>query len=48
MSREVVLDANVIVAWLDSADVLGNRARELMERLRLENADLVLIDITVA
>lgn len=32
MAREVVLDANVIVvAWLDGADVLAARARELMD-----------------
>jgi predicted nucleic acid-binding protein len=48
MAREVVLDANVIVAWLDDADVLAARARELMDRLKGEGAELVLIDVTVA
>lgn len=48
MAREVVLDANVIVAWLDDADVLAARARELMDRLKAEGAELVLIDVTVA
>lgn len=48
MSREVVLDANVIVAWLDSADSLAARAHGLMTRLRGENAELVLVDIVVA
>jgi predicted nucleic acid-binding protein len=47
MTREVVLDANVIVAWLDEADVLAARARELMQRLRNEGAELVLVDVTV-
>ncbi|HEY6880016.1 MAG TPA: type II toxin-antitoxin system VapC family toxin [Polyangiales bacterium] len=47
MSREVVLDANVIVAWLDSADSLAARAQELMTRLRGENAEIVLVDITI-
>jgi predicted nucleic acid-binding protein len=47
MTREVVLDANVIVAWLDEADVLAARARELMQRLRDEGAELVLVDVTV-
>ncbi len=45
--REVVLDANVIVAWLDNADVLAPRARELMQRLKDEGAELVLVDIAV-
>lgn len=46
--REVVLDANVIVAWFDDADVLAPRARALMQRLRDEGAKLVLVDIAVA
>lgn len=41
MTRGVVLDANVIVAWLDEADVLAARARDLMQRLRDEGAELV-------
>jgi predicted nucleic acid-binding protein len=47
MTREVVLDANVIVALLEAADVLATRARELMQRLRDEGAELVLVDVTV-
>jgi predicted nucleic acid-binding protein len=47
MAREVVLDANVIVAWLDAADALSSRARALMERLRTEGAELVLVDFNV-
>lgn len=47
MAREVVLDANVIVAWLDEADALTVRARDLMERLREEGAELVLVDVAV-
>ena len=39
MPREVVVDANVIVAWLDNADALAPRARELMERLRTDGAE---------
>ena len=45
--REVVLDANVIVAWLDDADALAPRARELLQRLKEEGAELVLVDIAV-
>ena len=48
MPREVVVDANVIVAWLDNADALGPRARELMKRLRNDGAEIVLVDIAVA
>lgn len=47
MAREVVLDANVIVAWLDAADVLAPRAAELLPRLNGEGADLVLLDFLV-
>jgi predicted nucleic acid-binding protein len=48
MPREVVVDANVIVAWLDNADALGPRARELMDRLHNDGAEIVLVDIAVA
>jgi predicted nucleic acid-binding protein len=48
MSREVVVDANVIVAWLDNADVLGPRAQALMERLRTDGSAIVLVDVVVA
>lgn len=47
MTREVVLDANVIVAWLDEADVLAARAQAMMRRLRAEGAELVVVDVTV-
>jgi len=48
MPREVVVDANVIVAWLDHADALAPRARALMERLHSDGAEIVLVDIAVA
>ncbi len=47
MAREVVLDANVIVALLDSADALAAQANILGVQLQSEGADLVLFD-TVA
>jgi len=42
MTREVVLDANVIVAWLDEADVLATRAGEPMPRGNAGNAREIL------
>jgi predicted nucleic acid-binding protein len=47
MAREVTLDANVIVAQLDGADVLAQRAQAHGRRLRGEGADLVLLDVLV-
>lgn len=47
MAREVVLDANVIVALLDSADALAAQANTLGEQLQSEGADLVLLDVLV-
>jgi hypothetical protein len=50
MAREVVLDANVIVAWLDGADALSAlsaRASASGHKLRSEGADLILLDILV-
>ena len=47
MAREVVLDANVLVARLDATDTLAGRAQQLGERLRDEGAELVLLDILV-
>jgi predicted nucleic acid-binding protein len=47
MAREVVLDANVIVAQLDRADVFSDRAHALGLRLRDEGAELVLLDVLV-
>jgi predicted nucleic acid-binding protein len=48
MAREVVLDANVIVAWLDGADALSARASALGQKLRSEGADLILLDVLVS
>ena len=47
MAREIVLDANVIVAQLDSADALAARARELTARLRGTDAVPVFLDFIV-
>lgn len=47
MAREVVLDANVIVALLDAADSLAEEAKTLGEQLRTEGAELVLLDVLV-
>jgi predicted nucleic acid-binding protein len=48
MAREIVLDANVIIAQLDGADTLAVRAQELTERLSGEGAEPVLLDFLVA
>jgi predicted nucleic acid-binding protein len=48
MAREIVLDANVIVAQFDRADALAARARELTERLRGTDATPVFLDFIVA
>jgi predicted nucleic acid-binding protein len=48
MAREIVLDANVIIAQLDGADALAVRARELTTRLSGEGAEPVLLDFVVA
>lgn len=47
MLREVVLDANVIVAHLDGADALASRAADLTRRLREDGASPVLLDVLV-
>ena len=47
MAREVVLDANVIVAQLDRADVFSERAQALGRRLRDDGAEIVLLDVLV-
>lgn len=31
---DVALDANVLVAWLDAADALHGKAKDLLDRLR--------------
>ncbi|HEY5281345.1 MAG TPA: type II toxin-antitoxin system VapC family toxin [Polyangia bacterium] len=45
---ECVLDANVLVAWMDTADSLHARAHDLMAQLERERAEPVLLDILVA
>jgi len=48
MMAECVLDANVLVAWIDSADSQHARARELMARLEASGVEPVLLDVLVA
>jgi hypothetical protein len=45
---ECVLDANVLVAWMDSADSLHVRAQDLMAKLEKDGTEPVLLDILVA
>ena len=45
---DCVLDANVLVAWIDSADSLHTRAHDLMAQLEQDGADPVLLDVLVA
>ena len=48
MSAEIVLDTNVLVAWLDEHDALAKDARSLLDRIA-ENGDrAVLIDVAVS
>jgi predicted nucleic acid-binding protein len=44
---DVVLDANVIVGWLDDGDALASRAIALLQRLRAEGSKPVLLDVCV-
>jgi len=44
---ECVLDANVLVAWIDAADSLHTRAHDLMTQLEQDGTDPVLLDILV-
>ena len=44
---DVALDANVLVAFLDAGDAHHARAVALIERLRTEQHELVLLDICV-
>jgi len=44
---DVVLDANVIVGWLDDHDVLAPRSADLFRRLQAEGSLPVLLDICV-
>ena len=45
---EVVLDANVLVGFLDKGDSLHERALDLLDRLEKDGHDFVLLDICVA
>lgn len=45
---EVVLDANVIVGWLDKADVHNARATELIDGLKRDGHVALLFDVFVA
>ncbi len=44
---DCVLDANVLVAWIDSADSLHGRARALMQQLENGGVQPVLLDVLV-
>jgi predicted nucleic acid-binding protein len=44
---EVVLDANVIVAFLDANDSLHERAIQLLQRLESQDDEVALVDICV-
>jgi predicted nucleic acid-binding protein len=44
---ECVLDANVLVAWIEAADSLHTRAHDLMTQLEQDGTDPVLLDILV-
>ena len=44
---ECVLDANVLVAWIDAADSLHGRARDLMARLERAGTEPVLLDVLI-
>lgn len=44
---ECVLDANVLVAWLDAADSLHARAHDLMTQLEQDGTNPVLLDVLV-
>lgn len=45
---DVVLDANVIVGWLDKSDVHNRRATELIERLKQDGHAALLLDVFVS
>ncbi|MBE7483103.1 MAG: hypothetical protein HS104_24410 [Polyangiaceae bacterium] len=45
---EVVLDANVIVGWLDKADLHNARATELIDGLKRDGHVALLFDVFVA
>lgn len=45
---ECVLDANVLVAWIDSADSLHARAHNLLKQIEEDGIEPVLLDVLVA
>lgn len=47
MTSDVVLDANVLVAYYDDHDSLHEQASELIERLQHDGHGLVLLDVCV-
>jgi predicted nucleic acid-binding protein len=42
---EVALDANVLVAWFDGADVLHDKAKDLLDRLQAAGDEPVFLDV---
>lgn len=48
MSAEIVLDTNVLVAWLDEHDSLAKDARGLLDRIAENGDHVVLIDVAVS
>lgn len=45
---DVALDANVLVAWMDAADALHTKAKDLLDRLRAAGDAPVFLDVCVA
>ncbi len=45
---EVVLDANILVGWLDEGDALHNRVIGILERLERAGHEVVLTDVLLA
>ncbi len=45
---EVVLDANILVGWLDEGDALHNRVIGILERLERAGHEAVLTDVLLA
>ena len=48
MSAEIVLDTNVLVAWLDEHDSLAKQASALLDRIAANGDRAVLIDVAVS
>jgi predicted nucleic acid-binding protein len=44
---DVVLDANVLVGWLDDHDGLASRSADVLRRLRADGSRAILLDICV-